>query len=120
VRTKQTEAEWLKSGGYLPRFFRDFHAQKGVFKWIWRSVERRRSATGEPVVGAMSWVDGHIFVIDFFLWCMARHGYTLQPIKKDWPMADWRATVRAMEDEDAAAFRAMLDREKAAPTEEIR
>ncbi len=110
---KMTEEQWLADGRYLPAFMRDFHAQKDVFKWVWRraaaSQAKRKAEDGVDCLDGMTWVSAHIFVIDYFLWFMARHGYTLQPIRKEWPQADWAETIREMKDEDAAAFRKMLD-----------
>jgi hypothetical protein len=107
-----TESAWLKDQKYLPRFMRDFHDQKGVFKWIWRQIEKQKAA--DPSIshclGDTNWIAAHVFVIDYFLWYMARHGYTLQPMRKhDWPVADWDRTIADMKNEDATAFRAMLD-----------
>lgn len=108
---KQTEENWLESQGYLPAFMRDFHEQKSIFKWIWRAVERNKERNPSVAgnLGNLTWSAAHVYVIDFFLWFMARHGYTLQPSRKPWPAADWGATIKQMKDEDAEAFRKMLD-----------
>lgn len=59
---------------YLPDEIKDFHDQKDLFKEIFRTygVEDRYDIT---------WVDAHCFVIDTFLWHMARKGYKLQKIR---------------------------------------
>ncbi len=111
---KQTEMEWLSSGGYLPKFMRDFHVQKNLFKWIFR----RAKSAGKPdptlpgPLAGMTWISAHVFTIDWFLWFMARHGYTLQPSRSRFPTADWDATLQEMHDEDAATFRKMFDERK--------
>ena len=74
-----------KRGGalYLPPFMRDFHDQKELFKDIQRMVEKRKKA--EPnytYLDGVSWVAAHVYVIDFFLWFMAQHGYTLQKCRR--------------------------------------
>jgi hypothetical protein len=64
---------------YLPRFMRDFHDQKELFKDIQTFVEKRKKA--EPnytYLDGLTWVAAHVYVVDFFLWFMAQHGYTLQ------------------------------------------
>lgn len=61
--------EWLKSYEFLPLFMRDFHDQKDLFKAMHDRVQTESK---------VSWVDGHCYVIDVFLWFMARRGYTLQ------------------------------------------
>ena len=73
-----TTDEWLKSGKYLPAPLRDFHDQKDVFKAIDDTV--KPDPTG--VVQRPSWIDAHCYVIDVFLWYMARRGYTLQRTRR--------------------------------------
>jgi len=63
--------QWLLSGKYLPVGMRDFHDQKRLFKGMHYVQEGSESL--KP-----SWVDGHCYVIDCFLWYMASRGYTLQ------------------------------------------
>lgn len=67
---------WLKSGKYLPEFMRDFHDQKDVFK----SIHKLYGDLDVP--DPPSWVDGHMYTIDRFLWYMASRGYTLQKSRK--------------------------------------
>ncbi len=65
---------WLESGDYLPNEFRDFHDQKNLFKamhWIIKNANENGNAR-----------DGHVYVIDTFLWYMASRGYTLQRSRK--------------------------------------
>lgn len=69
---------WRTELGYLPRFMRDFHAQKDLFKTIHEST----NFENQEYVKDISWIEGHCYVIDIFLWFMARHGYTLQRVKK--------------------------------------
>lgn len=68
-------SEWLNSGEYLPRFMRDFHDQKDIFKTMHNTIHNADD-NGNPR-------DGHIYVVDTFLWYMARCGYTLQRSRKD-------------------------------------
>lgn len=63
--------EWREKGKHLPIFMRDFHDQKDIFKAM---TDYFNNADEMPV----SWQDGHVFTIDWFLWFMAAHGYTLQ------------------------------------------
>lgn len=68
-------SEWVREGKHLPKWLRDFHDQKDVFK------------TCEQVLGRhpenFSWVDGQIYTIDCFLKFMAFHGYTLRRTRKE-------------------------------------
>lgn len=79
--------EWLQSGEYLPGFLRDFHDQKDVFNamhdTIWNANENGNAR------------DGHIYVIDTFLWYMARCGYTLQKSRKMSNLKICRMTLSA-------------------------
>jgi len=70
---------WATSGRegyrYIPEEFDDFHDQKDLFKEIWGEYKHDNFPTG------LTWVGAHTFVIDIFLWHMARKGYKLQKIK---------------------------------------
>lgn len=109
---KKSAEEWLKSGGYLPRFMRDFHAQKDIFKWIARPVQNTKAhakAEGRmDQLPGFSWVESHIYVVDFFLWYMAKHGYTLQPMRQDYEHASWDESIAAMRAEEGEALAAMF------------
>lgn len=114
-RQKKTRSEWMSSLAYLPAWFRDHHDQKEVFKWIWRRVEKQRADSNgfnHTALKSLDWISAHIFVIDFFLWFMALHGYTLQPARQSFEFNDWQTSIREMKDEDAVAWRAQRDREK--------
>jgi hypothetical protein len=68
--------KYCLSGDYLPEILKDFHDQKDLFKTIWNWwCDKIRSKLG------LNWRDGHIFIIDYFLWFMALHGYKLQKIR---------------------------------------
>lgn len=69
-----TPQEYTESKGYLPDFLKDFHDQKDVFKTIHELYNKSESLQKLP----NTWVDNHIFVVDFFLWFMGQHGYKLQ------------------------------------------
>lgn len=72
---------WLRTGAYLPEPLRDFHDQKDVFKAIHESIH----VEDHPSVLAaksVDWVAGQCYVIDIFLWWMARRGYTLQRTRR--------------------------------------
>lgn len=83
--------KWLKSGKYLPKPLRDFHDQKEVFKAIHETVrEDPTSLHKRP-----DWVTGQMYVIDVFLWYMARRGYTLQRTHRKGEYRDLADDVRA-------------------------
>jgi hypothetical protein len=82
---------WLKSGEYLPPPLRDFHDQKEVFKAIHERIAEDQSS----LVKRPTWIEGHVYVIDTFLWFMARRGYTLQKTRKRLEFRDLEEDVRA-------------------------
>lgn len=71
--------QWLKSGEYLPEVMRDFHNQKDIFKCIHERIDISNS---DAPYKDINWVSGHCYVIDVFLYFMARRGYTLQRSRK--------------------------------------
>lgn len=73
---------WLRSGEYLPDFMRDFHDQKDLFKAVDEVRQRSVERNGGSYMRDLSWSDAHVYTVDIFLWMMARHGYTLQRIRK--------------------------------------
>lgn len=80
--------EWLQSGKYLPSMIRDFHDQKDLFKTIHLLYRKNDIKKQMP-----TWVQGHIYTIDWFLWYMASRGYTLQKSRKKVefkPLESWR------------------------------
>jgi hypothetical protein len=93
-------ANWLTSGQYLPPFMRDFHDQKDVFKAMHNTITNAND-NGNPR-------DGHIYVIDTFLWYMARCGYTLQKSRKDVPFRDMQDDIDRYKSEMTEAFSKVL------------
>lgn len=83
--------DWLKSGAYLPESLRDFHDQKNVFKAM-HSIIR---VDGHECAKDVGWVAGQCYVIDIFLWFMARRGYTLQRSRTRLPFRDLSIDVNA-------------------------
>lgn len=75
---------WLKSLQYLPPPLRDFHDQKEVFKAMHQII----NVDGHEYARSVDWVTGQCYVIDIFLWFMARRGYTLQRSRAKVPFRD--------------------------------
>ena len=82
---------WMKAGRYLPKEFRDFHAQKDLFKTIHEIYAL--DASQAKAVEQLSWIGAHIYVIDFFLWFMAKRGYTLQRSKAKLEFLDMSESI---------------------------
>jgi hypothetical protein len=72
-------SQFLSDGKYLPKFMRDFHDQKRLFKLIHWLYDPDMSKQKEGIVP--DWVKSQCYVIDWFLWFMASRGYTLQKNK---------------------------------------
>lgn len=110
--------EWLKSGRYLPPPLRDFHDQKKVFQVIGEMVSRRKkreaNALDNMVAGLPNWIMGQVYVIDFFLWFMARRGWTLQRSRQRLEFANLDDDIKAFEQREIEAFKAMLEESRKA------
>lgn len=89
MKKKNVEA-WLKSGAYLPEVLRDFHDQKEVFKSMHEIIAEPAS---EDLIRRPTWPEGQCYVIDVFLWFMARRGYTLQRTRVKADFRDLSADV---------------------------
>jgi hypothetical protein len=95
---------WLQSGRYLPAFMRDFHDQKDVFKAIHEIIRVEDHGYAKDI----SWGAGQCYVIDIFLWWMARRGYTLQRSRVDLPFVSLPDTIAAQNKaRDEANMRAL-------------
>lgn len=86
---------WMYEGKHLPPALRDFHDQKDLFKALDRVFQ---DAKNDPesdyhmrfiLNSYPGWVCFHIFVVDYFLWYMARRGYTLQRARKRLPFVEF-------------------------------
>jgi hypothetical protein len=86
--------KWRKRGKHLPAFMRDFHDQKDVFKTMHRMYQPK----ADDIIKAPTWIEGHTYVIDWFLWFMAYHGYTLQKSRAALPFEDIHASIKKHED----------------------
>lgn len=98
---------YLNSGAYLPRPLRDFHDQKDVFKTMHGSIREDHESIRE-----VSWIKGQCYVIDVFLWWMARRGWTLQRSRAKVEFRDLGADVKAHQDANDEAFKRMLEERK--------
>lgn len=97
-------AQWLKSGEYLPEPLRDFHDQKAVFKAMHEIMREDPAA----MVRRPGWIEGQCYVIDVFLWFMARRGWTLQRTRRQGDFRDLETDVRARTEARDAAAAALL------------
>lgn len=97
--------EWLKSGAYLPDVLRDFHDQKDVFKAIHETI----NVSNHQYAGNVDWVTGQCYVIDIFLWWMARRGYTLQRSRARHEFVSLRDTLNELEAFRADVFKKWFD-----------
>lgn len=66
--------KWRRGGAHLPDFMRDFHDQKDLFKTLHQSV----NVEGHEYAKDIGWIAGQCYVIDIFLWWLARHGYVIR------------------------------------------
>lgn len=104
VLKKKSLLTWLKSGEYLPECIRDFHDQKDLFRHVEEMVDKR------PIPQGDTWIGRHVFVIDYFLWFMARHGYTLQRSRQPIEFEDYGRSINEWRERQASSFAEMLNR----------
>lgn len=116
--------DWLKSGKHLPDFLRDFHNQKNVFKWINYSLELNNLKSESHDKININFRDQMCYTIDYFLWYMAMHGYTLQRSRvrldhKDiYDLVDWpQLAHKAMALEAEAEGKKVSYRDSVMPNE---
>lgn len=83
---------WLQELKYLPPIMRDFHDQKDIFKEIHASRPGPDSAAPHNMP---NWIAGHIYVVDWFLYFMARRGYTLQKSRQNLPFVGFEGPPKA-------------------------
>jgi hypothetical protein len=102
---------WLRAGRYLPRFMRDFHDQKDVFKCIAPMLENYKDSAPDyhRAIKAMSWCDLQMVVIDVFLWWMAQHGYTLQKSYAKMPFKSIEDANAARQSAETESLRALIN-----------
>jgi hypothetical protein len=79
--------QWRKDSDHLPECLKDFHDAKAVFRTIGNYL---KSEEGCPV----SWVNGHVYTIDWFLWFMAVHGYKLTKTTAKVKVKDLNETIK--------------------------
>lgn len=99
--------EYVNSGEHLPTFLRDFHDQKDLFKTI--SARYRNEATDPQMP---NWTMAQIYTIDWFLWFLGQHGWTLQRSRAKVEFRDIHESVKETMDEMRTAFFAALKAEK--------
>jgi hypothetical protein len=102
MKKKKPISHLLSNGMYLPPFMRDFHDQKNLFKAVGRIVARDQAENPEDFIKKRlpNWLDAHIYVVDYFLWFMAKHGYTLQKSRQSCEFEDIQEAInKSWEDE---------------------
>ena len=98
--SKKSVKQFREEGGYLPDALKDFHDQKDIFKLIHDTVD----VEGNEGTKSVSWVDGHCYVIDVFLWAMARYGYTLKKSRSNVDFDSLPEAVSAANSRRSARF----------------
>lgn len=114
--------DWLKSGLYLPPILRSADNQGELFRFLDRVQEngitryKQNHQTTEEAARQfyVPSIAAHIYVIDIFLWMLAKFGYTLQQTRYAVePLYDLETNLKAWREERQAVFaeelRAYLD-----------
>ena len=80
--------EWRNEEGHLPNFLKDFDDQRDIFKAIQACFENSEDC---PI----NLEEAHVYTIDWFLWFMAIHGYTLQKTRAKVEQKDIKEALKA-------------------------
>lgn len=102
---------WRKAGKHLPDCLRTFHDQKAVFKLMHDMLVEPEGT--ERAIKVPTWVEGQCYVIDHFLWFMARHGYTLQRSRAKLDFDSLESNLAAMDAYQSAMLARLLSGETA-------
>lgn len=94
---------WIEKGRHLPRFLRDFHDQKDVFKTLSKFT---RTNQNDPYHVSMT--NAQVYVIDTFLRVMAACGWTLQRAPKGREYVSLADEIAKMKHQEADMLRAVL------------
>jgi len=113
-KTKEDVVRFLKKQQFLPMELRDFHAQKDLFKAMHdyyakgfaKLVEEKSNHT------MPNWTDGMVYALDFLLYFLAAHGYTLQRSRLPLPFASLQATIDVHREKQANVFKEFMDRRR--------
>lgn len=94
---------WRKELNFLPPYLRDFHNQKDLFKvlhWVWMP----HGGIGELI----NFRSGMTYMMDGFLWTLARHGLVIYRSSARLPFEDLDEKVSALDDQYTKALMSML------------
>lgn len=100
--------KWIEKGRHLPRFLRDFHDQKDVFKLL---AQHQQNKSGDPY--HVPWTNAQVYTIDVFLRVMAACGWTLQRAPKGREYMSLADEIRKMKDQEADVLLSFLAQNKA-------
>lgn len=99
---------WRAAGKHLPGILKDFHDQKDVFKAM-HTLIGEQSSEESPLIRRPTWVEGQCYVIDCFLWFMARHGYTLQRSRANQNFDSLERNIELLQEYERQQFARMLE-----------
>jgi hypothetical protein len=99
---------WRAAGKHLPEILRDFHDQKDFFKAM-HTLIGEQSSEESPLIRRPTWVEGQCYVIDCFLWFMARHGYTLQRSRASHNFDSLEKNIALVQEYERQQFARMLE-----------
>lgn len=93
---------------HLPKFMRDFHAQKDLFRAVAAADAELRTDGERSRHPAPNWMEAHVYTVDVFLRFMAEHGYTLQRCRRDVEFKDIEEAISENSAKRRAASAAVL------------
>lgn len=105
----RSPSEYVESSDHLPARFRDFHDQKDLFKLIDDSIDWDAREQRHGVADRLPWTAAQVYVIDIFLWWMAKRGWTLQRSRARVEFHDLDEELASKRDRDVDSLRSLLE-----------
>jgi hypothetical protein len=112
MKTAEDLIAWRQNGGHLPAFMKDFHDQKDLFKTIHQIYTKAEEGKAISMQEMPNWREAQCYTIDWFLWFMATHGYTLQRSRRDLPFSDIDQTINESREASVKALSLILGEKK--------
>lgn len=99
----QEVIDWMKRGVYLPDFLKDFHDAKDFFAPFFSVVDDKDQ---------LNWIAVHCYIVDNFLWFLARFGYCVQRSNKRFEFESLDDFINDEKERRTQSFIDMLNHEK--------
>lgn len=94
---------------FLPEFMKDFHDQKILFRYIRSVIDHSEK---DHILNVVDDYSAHIYIIDYFLYIMAKYGYTLQKSRMKFDFEDINESLKNFRNEEGKKMLGVLLNDK--------